>query len=406
MTTLTVPVQQKPWCVLPNVLIGNLGNGTTDYKSFWLIVKQVLTNNALFSGLWLDTHGISVAAPTACTVVLSCNSVTAPANQSDTTDRWTTTADIVMASANTFSVHSWIVLGFPGVNASAQLLIDLKTITANPYSTLGCCVEVGAAPIVGNQGGLLFSHDGGYNTAGQYGSTTTRPWCVDELQIYSRRNLASFGAVYLGNLSTTTDWSGKLHAMRTQDGACTRMIFCQAGVPIWFLFLDVPAEPFHTNTSPDHVWNSDNVPWVGACYGSATVVPAGLYNGTPNWMGTTLNFMTRLGSSINPAGAAGKAVTQVFPIGSYSAAFSDYLIAANAAAANAGDGGYLPAPLGIACGVAGYVQPWCGRFSDLYLVGNQLADGSGAEDASSSGYSWRKLGNFMFPWCRTLIQLS
>jgi len=406
MTTLVVPIQQKPWCVLPNIPVGGLGNGTTDYKSFWLIVKQILTNNALFSGLWLDVHGASVAAPTACSVVLSCNSAAAPASQSDTTDRWNSTSDIVMsASGALFTAHSWIVLGFPGVGAQAQLLIDLRNISGTNYVQLSSIFEAGAAPTASQQGGLLFSHDGGFNTAGQYGSTTTRPWCVDEVQIYNRR-ASSAAVTYLGALSASSDWAGKLHTMRTQDGSITRMVFCQNGVPIWFLFLEVPAEPFHTNTSPDYVWNSDNIPWVGACYGSATIVSAGLYNGTPNWMGTGANFITRIGSNTNPAGAAGKTVQNVFPVGAYSAAFSDYLLAANATAANNGDAGYLPMPLGLACGIAGYVQPWCGRFSDLYLVGNQLADGSGAEDSSSSGYSWRKLGNFMFPWCRALIQLS
>jgi len=405
MTTLVVPTPQKSWCVLPNITVGGLGNGTTDYKSFWLIIKQILTNNALFSGSWLDIHGVSVTAPTACSVVLSCNSVNSPVNQSDTTDRWSTTADIVMASGNSFSAHSWIVLGFPGINANAQLLIDLKSTSVTAYSQIGSGIESGTAPALANQGGLLFSHDGGYNTAGQYGSTTTRPWCVDEVQMFNRRSLTT-GVTYLGGLSATTDWSGKLHTMRTQDGSVTRMIFCQNGVPIWFLFIEVPAEPFHFNTSPDHIWNSDDTPWLGACYGSATIVSAGLYNGTPNWIGSTANYITRVGSSANPTGAAGKAVEQVFPVGAYSAAFGDYLIAANNTAANTGDGGYLPMPLGISCAVVGYVQPWCGRFSDLYLVGNQLADGSGAEDTSSSGYSWRKLGNFMFPWCRAIMQLS
>lgn len=405
MSTLVVPTPQKSWCVLPNIAIGGLGNGTTDYKSFWLIIKQILTNHASYSGSWLDIHGNSVTAPTACGVVLSCNSVAAPASAADTTDRWSTTSDIVMTSSASFNAHSWIVLSFPGLNSTAQLLIDLKATGATAYSQLGSNQEAGAAPTTAQQGGLLLSHDGGFNTAGQYGSTTTRPWCTDETQIFNRRSMTT-GITYLGALSTSSDWSGKLHTMRTQDGSITRMVFCQAGVPIWYLFIESPAEPFHFNTTPDHIWNSDDVPWIGACYGSATIVSAGLYNGTPNWLGGTTNYTTRIGSSTSPTGSAGKTVVPLYVVGAYSAAFADFLIAANATAANTGDQGYLPMPLGIACGTVGFYQPWCGRFSDLYLVGNQLSDGSGAEDTSSSGYSWRKLGNFMFPWCRSTIQLS
>jgi len=199
----------------------------------------------------------------------------------------------------------------------------------------------------------------------------------------------------LSNSSSTATWTGKLHVMRSSDGAITRAVFCQNGVPIWFFFLEVPGSPFHTNATPDRIWNNDQIPWLGACYGSATVVSAGLYNGTPNWAGGTVNFATRLASGLTNPSA--NAVCNIAPVLPYSAAFGDFLIAANNTAANIGDQGYTPVPIGWACSVGGYVQPYLGTMQDGYFIGNNLTDGaSGADNGSTS--SWRKFGNWLLPF--------
>jgi len=405
MSTLLVPVQTLNWRILSNVAVGNSGNGTTDYKDFWLKLKRILTGHSDYSGSWKDTHGASASAPTACTVLMSSDSVTGPTSQSDTTDRWATTSNIV--SAGGLTAHSWICLGYPGIGSGAQLLIDVSWGNAGSGSYLytGGGSEVTANPAsTANCGGFFFSHTGGFNTAGQYGTNARRAWASDETQV--ARAYAGSNGVFLGGLSATTTWTLRLHVMRTSDGAITRVVACSGGVPVFFLWLEVPGTPFHTNASPDHTWNVDDIPWFGGAFGANTLSTAGLYNGTSagGWVTQVNRWVSRIASNTNPAMKAVASMSLVVP---YSAVFGDYLVAVNTSAPNAGDAGYVPVPIGLANGSAGYTQPWMGSFQDLYLIGSNLTDGSsGAEDTLSSGYSWRKIGNFLIPWDRSTMLLS
>jgi hypothetical protein len=395
MSTLFTPAPVVNWRILPNIVIGGQGNGQADYQHLWYTIIQILTNN-LYSTNWLLMNGASGSAPTACSVLLSCDGTTAPASQSDTTDRITAANKIVWNSVG--NAHSWMLLSHP-TNASGQLLIDFASLSAF-YSAMGSVIETGAQPTAA--GGIFYSHSGGFNVAGQYGIVSRRAWTADEVQIFCRRTPTGTYTTYLAGLSnstTTGDWSAKLHVMRSSDGSSTRMVLCQNGVPIWYFFLEPPAAPFHTNATPDHIWNVDDCPWFGACYGSASAVSAGLYNGTSAWA-TAINFITRLSSNLNPTL---KPACNLYPVYPYSAAWGDMLIVANNTTNNQGDGGYVPVSIGLTCAVSGYQQPQVGSINDLYFVGNNLTDGaSGSDDGTNS---WRKFGNFLMPWAHGVTAL-
>lgn len=401
MSTLAVPQASLDWRILSNISIGNKGDGTTDYRHFFLTFKQVLTNTGGFSGIWRNVHGDYATDPRACAVAYSSDGN----GNAGASDLISGTGSIVMGSTGNLTTnHTYFVLTFPGIGANAQLLFDYASNAAGTprqYGTLSCYQEVRSSNIVNNsQGGFLFSQDGGFSG----GTPTKRPWAAKETQILNRRAMG-IGIQFLGSLPHQASWSGKLHVARTADGSCTRMIFFYNGVPIWFFFLEVPGNPFRTNATTDHLWNADDVPWFGAVYGSTTTTAnAGLYNGTPNWAGTTVNLVTTMVSNVNPTT---EAIIGAYPVLPVSAAFNNYLLAANESSANVGDGGYYPLPVGLSSGTNGYIQPWLGTWQDMYLIGNNLTDGSsGAEDASTSGYSWRKVGNFLFPWDRSIMQTT
>lgn len=404
MTTLVAPTPDLDWRILSNVAVGGIGPGTTDIKDFWIKLKRILTNHSDYASSWKDIHGASATAPTACSVVYSSDG----ASNYGGTDYIASASNFVMNNGS--NSHTYFVLSFPGIATNAQLLIDVAASDTS-WRYMANVQEVGAQPSTSQYGGFYFSHSGGFS--GNGGTLSRRPWAADEVQILYRRTMATSFSFLNEAVSANAGagFSGKFHVMRTSDGACTRIVFARAALPVFFLALDVPGSPFHTNAASDHVWNVDDVPWIGGayCWSSTVAQNAMLYSGTPGWMGTGWNtqyshLVSRLASNANPSAKSVQVLTPVTIAYGQNAVVMTFL---NESAANGGDGGYVLLPIWLACMAAGYVQPIAGKWRDIYLVGNNLTDGaSGAEDALSSGYSWRKFGNFLLPWDRSACQMT
>jgi len=178
LSTLLTPIPQKTWCILPNISIGGSGSGTTDYKQFWLAFKKVLTNHTDYSGSWLDIHGASITAPTACIIGQSGNGSSYGA-----ADYIASTSDITLV--NTWNAaHTYFSLTFPGVCTNAELLVDLVANTGTAISQIASYEgNAGSIPDATHVGGFLFSQEG----FSVNGTASRRPYTTLETQIFNRR---------------------------------------------------------------------------------------------------------------------------------------------------------------------------------------------------------------------------
>ena len=376
-----VPTPAESWVILPNVTIGGQGNNTSDVKHLWLVIKRIFTNHADYSSSWLDMHGSAATAPTASSIVYSCNASSVGAS-----DYISGLNDIVCAPGGT--AHSYWAMSMPGMGANAQLLFDIAHYSSLYYS-LGNAQEYGQQPSTYNYGGIYYSQDGTFASNG--GIVSRRCWAAKEVQLGHRSGFAYNGGNFIGG--QTGAFQGKLHCMRKTDGSATRFILCISGVPIQMFFLEKPLTPFETNAASNHTWNADDLPWWGAYEYSATATDVGVYT---NWLANANRIATRCASYINPT-LNTVVESRLLTLGS--ACYTNiWAIDANAAARNQGDNGYPPIPLYLCNNQDGYRHPLMGHIPDPYLIGSNLTNGYGPEDSTNAGYSWRKFGNFLFPW--------
>jgi len=373
---MALPTIEKDWRFL-HLDIGGTGNGTNDYKDFWLKLKRALTN--YYTGAWRDTTGAFASDPLACTVAGSSNSVVA-----NTSDNWNSTSDIVVGGPG--SPKSWIVFNFPGISSTAQLCFSY---TSSSYAYLAYYPEAGSYGAA-----FLFSQKAGFDVAV---ATTAVPPIgnsadIDVTQFWMRKN--GSGGIgshlpILGLLSLTTSWSGKLHIMRSVDGSCNRIVFYYNGTPLFFLILDTPKQPFVTSTP--HTWNVDDVPWFGTVLSANTLAENTLLmSTTPGyWINDGNQLFSRLCSATNPTARTilntkigCECYNGTTPLTSGINVPSDI------------DGTYPLQPMSLICTDSGY-RGRIGFIYDMWNVNPGLLEGDWFPTASRQ---FIVMGDFAFPW--------
>jgi hypothetical protein len=377
---MALPTIEKDWR-FQHLPVGGTGNGTNDYKDFFLKLKRILTN--YYPSMWRDVTGAFNTAPLACTVDGSSNAVVANAS-----DNWNSESDIVRGGEA--QAKSWIVLGFPGISATAQLCFSY---TGGSYPALAYYPEGGAYGT-----GFLFSHKAGFNVAV---ATTTVPPIgnsanIDVVQIWGRGTTPAISKFFLGNLPTATSWSGWLHAMRSTDGSCNRIVFYYNGVPLFFFMLDVPKQPFVTSTP--HTWNVDDVPWFGAVIGAASAAENTLLMATTPgyWIHDSNQLFSRICSAVNPT--VRTIINPKLGCEAYNGATpltSGFNIASEI------DATYPMQPMSLISIATGY-RGRLGFIFDMWNVNPNLLEGDSFPSDGSQQFI--VMGDFAFPWDRQALQ--
>lgn len=209
-------------------------DATNDRKELMLGIKNAFINGGIFTTPWV--------------VRGSSNAVTAG---HDAVDRWSTIADlrwnVGTVASPPAAAHSWIILYNAGLDV--ELLIDC----ANAANTDGACIIA------------MISHRGfGAANGGVDGTTTTRPFALDECELRDGVN-NNFGS-WSGN-DTAVGRTWKWHVMGSTDGEVWNVLIYQADVLTAFWRFEVPANPPAGWASPivaimsgesDDVTNADN----------------------------------------------------------------------------------------------------------------------------------------------------
>lgn len=197
------PVKQKAWEVIPNLHNGyDVSDATGSSKREALLIKNIFigfTNNP-----WIvESSSDSVAA-----------------GNNDQVDRWIDIGDIVNNFAG--SIHSWYVVKDPV--SGQQVCFDLAVHPSAPYNAV-----------------IVWSPATGFGAVngGADGTTTARPTATDEIVMV---NGANFGSSINGQKAAA------IHAWRSTDGECTRIVFMVSGNvrAIW---------AFETPRSPISAWS-------------------------------------------------------------------------------------------------------------------------------------------------------
>lgn len=379
---MTLPTIEKNWR-FQHLPVGGTGDGTNDYKDFLLKLKRMLTN--YYPSAWRDETGAFNTAPLACTVAGSSNAVVA-----DTNDNWNSASDIVRGEPG--NAKSWIVFGFPGINTNAQLCF---VYNANTYGSLYYYPEAGTYGA-----GFLFSQTAGFNIAAATPSVAPigNSANIDTVQLWMRK-VGSPGTArqLLGELPTTTSWSGWLHAMRSTDGSCNRIVFYYNGVPLFFFILDTPKQPFVTSTP--NTWNVDDVPWFGAVLSANTTIENVLLmsNSPGYWINNQSGLYTRLCSTVNPT--ARTIINPKIGCESYNGntpLTSGFNIESEI------DATYPLQPMSLISIDSGY-RGRLGFIFDMWNVNPNLLEGDSFPADGSQQFM--VMGDFAFPWDRQALQV-
>lgn len=366
--------------------IGNTGNGTFDYKDFWLQLKRALTNGPGWTGNWTKCDGTTGADPTPCVVTQSSDS-----SHADATDRWLSTTNIVQN--NNADVHSWIVLTFPGIGSGAQLCIDVDNYNVSPNYIQNGSSSDGANPATAG-GGIFFSHSAGFAASTM---TERRPRGnssqQDETEILNRRDFYGSTGYILGGVGTGAGWQAQMHVMRSSDGAQNRVVVYYSGLPLLFFLLDKPKSPFVTSTP--HTWNVDDVPWVAGWFSSQSTSQNALSMfSTANLIGNA-PFYSRICSLVNPTT---RIVTQL-QIGC-EAYNSNTTLTNGFNVPSDIDGSYPMMPLSLISISSGY-RGRVGLLYDMWNVPPVMLEGDSFPNDNSKQYV--VMGDFAFPWDRSVL---
>jgi hypothetical protein len=385
--SLGVQAPSGNWCHLFNYAVGGTGTNTGDCRSIWYAILRVLCNLD-GSSSWLDGHGAACTAPTACSVVYSCDG-SGSASYCGADNYIDGLPDLICAPGGTN--HSYYVLRFPGMGSTFDLLFDYAGSSSYYYGVANS-TEKGATPTSIDYGGIYVSQSGG-GFVSNGGLVTRRCWAANEVQIMHRtsrsyvQNSSIFGGV-------TAAFNGKLHFSRKSDGSSTRIVLCISGYPVWYLFVEKPLNPVHTETSPtDYTWNGDNISWVAASDWMTSL--ANVFT-RANWFNTVDRWVTRLASYSAPT--TNTLCELRWTTWMNFASTNYYNVDLQETSRSQINNAYNPFPIGWNCHQAGNQHPLIGSMEDAYMVGSNLTTGlSGAMDASSAGYEYVVLGNLMIP---------
>lgn len=373
---MALPSLYKTWRFCPNVQFTTAGSQQSDCQNVMYWIYQLLALPGTIS--WKDINGAVATAPPAWTVPRSSNSVTA-ANS----DLWAAGGVPAVVHADGSQAHSWVVLKNTAIGSNFQLCLDYCGAGggASNYNKMYVGTE-GTNPATVGYGGLYASQLGGYTG----GTNTDRPFVVGEVQLFNRR----LGATFTKWVGSTTPQNMVVHAMRSTDGLCNRIIYYMGGVCIGYLFLDVPQYP----ATGSYIWNNQNIPWVGGWVTSqdyTTPATSALLTGTAStvaWI-YVQNSMSIVGAAaISSIYFTTPAFAQDTPTLGSSTVTNNLL--------NPFSGKYSMAPVGLTT-VSGGNTGFIGMLPDIWAVPPTLADGDCFPASGTRQFA--VFGDFAFPWC-------
>lgn len=369
-----LPTLNKTWRILPNVVLATTGVASSDCQQLLFTIKDLLVTPGNYT--WFDANGDSATAPPAWTVSRSSDS-SSVANS----DLWTDRTKLVHADSST--AHSWIVLNNSAISANFRMCLDYcgGGGGAGNYHKMYPGNE-GANPATSGFGGLYAT--GVPLSTFTDGTITDRARGSSEIQLYNRR---SAGQLWMGRTGT---FQAVVHAFRSTDGQCTRVVYYTGGACVGFLFVDVPQYP----AAGAYTWNSWNVPFVGGwfCTQDYTIATQNALRSdtasSPAWL-YYYNSMSTVGTGstqqiywTSPAYATDSAT-----LGSNTATIN---------AVNSVSGKYPMSPIGLSVN-SGADKAFLGMLSDIWAVPTVLADGDCFPAAGTRKFV--VFGDFAFPWC-------
>lgn len=336
---MALPTKIRTWKYQVNASISGGATQTAAAQNLLYAIKQAIVG----AGIWTDDEGVAASAPTGWTVAGSSNS---SASGMDATDRWTSAASVVGATA---APHSWIVLRHATLG---DVLIDCSTtLSAAPNATISWSKQ-------------------GFGTAagGSDGSTSTAPTAANSVSLVAA---AALGSPSGGAVST------RLHVMHSSAGL--HIVGCRNGWPVLLAqFTDVTASALDGSQWPTQV----AVRW-GAV---GTPAPSGA-TGVADTYSTS--FFGR-GASAN----------LTFSPLTWGRAGGDTPLSADAAHGVTGDLPILPVGLYCTTGAAEGIYAFV---PDVWLTTNGARNFGFPSDSAAE---WQAFANTILPWNKSTALLS
>lgn len=336
---------EKTWQFSVNHAQAATGTTLTTDRTIWLSVKNVLL--AFGTLPWTTRY--------------SCNGTTAGA-AGDGVDRWSTIADIVIATADTGTARSWYVLrNTDGV----EILLEARNSSTNNMKILRVVVSFSA-------------HFTG-------GTTTSRPTATDEV-VLAAADVSANAAVGLGPTSAT-DRAAAWHVLHSTDGLVTMLVFAVAGNLGGYWYIGRASQPVTGWTNPQVaiIGAESTGPPNTSAYselldrlnaGATSLKMAGRFpSGNNQIFCTSIGFGTGSASACEPGGRR--------------------ILVAN----ELSNEWELP-QVGIACDVSGSRGMAHGRLFDTRWISTTRVSG---DDLPSGGTRTRAVfGNLVIPWNGTV----
>ena len=323
MTTNLLPTLVKTWQFAVNQTVPAQTTQIETDKLLMLTIKDILKGFA--SAGWTCSG--------------SSDSVT---GAMDAVDRWVTTANLVKQFAGV--AHSWIVLRQTGIATNFELCIDLNSSLTD-------------------RGSIIVSPAAGFTG----GSNTNRPTATDEIILINTTS-------YTFDTYNTTF---QVHAMMSDDGACTRLQVWQSGQnQCMFWLFDVPedAETGWTDPSLSFVKQANT----GYAASFANLSAAKNVKGR----GSATFGMAMTGEGSN-----------------FLAATTDVIAATNGLGTNVDsfNSGWQLTKIGVASDDASH-RGRHGTLYDLWWRPNGLNDGHSFPNSAPAAQQFMCFGNLVLPW--------
>lgn len=330
---MALPTLEKTWQFDCNIAIGGKGGAqAADNQDHLWQMKTALLGFA--SGQWSVTSsaGLNNGAGMAA----------------DLSDNWDVYTDLVWGTTTT--PHSWIVL----TNSAngAQLCFECHA-TGTEYFT-----EVYLSP------------GGGYAATGLVSTARPTP-PADEVTLNPN------GSHGIGGL--TNPWSGKLHAMMSTDGECTRIATCRNNGVVGFLLVDSVKNPATGWTNPV----------IGSC--------AGGYTDDADWL-TYAKYNDADTEVLSY-------ITAPFELYLTSEGYGTQMIGEATAglSADSQTSGWVMCPMGLASITADHI----GRKGSLYdMWWGSVTRSTGDSYPNDTSYQFAQFGDMILPFDGTLPQVT